>query len=96
MSSKGNGAPEIEANYLQAHTRCEQSGETEQLFPILGGLITARCLRRELAHAHTVREKYLSLAQQKNDPPLWLEVFMILGSILLWRRELNAGRVYFE
>ena len=96
LATKGNAAPEVEANYRQARTLCEQIGETEQLFPILGGLITVHCLRAELMRAHTLGERYLSLAQQKNDPALLLEGSMVLGSILLWRGDLNAARIYFE
>ncbi len=96
IATKGNAAPEVEANYLQARTLCEQIGDTEQLFPILGGLIGVHCLRAELTRARTLGEQYLSLAQQKNDPALLLEVSMILGSILLWRGDLSLGRTYLE
>jgi predicted ATPase len=96
LATKGNGAPEVEANYLQARALCEQIGETEQLFPILGVLMTVHCLRGELTRARTLAEQYLSLAQQTNDPAVLLEVCMILGSILLWRGDLNGGRTYLE
>ena len=96
LATKGNGDPEVEANYLHARALCEQIGETEQLFPILGGLITVHCLRAELTRAHTLGEQCLSLAQQKNDPALLLEGSMLLGSILLWRGDLRLARTYLE
>ncbi len=96
LATKGNGDPEVEANYLHARALCEQIGETEQLFPILGGLITVHCLRAELTRAHTLGEQYLLLARQKNDSASLLEVSMILGSILLWRGDLRLARTYLE
>ncbi len=96
LATKGNGDPEVEANYLQARALCEQIGETEQLFPVPGGLITVHCLRAELTRAYTLGEQCLSLAQQKNDSASLLEVSMILGSILLWRGDLSLGRTYLE
>ena len=96
LATKGNGDPEVEANYLHARALCEQIGETEQLFPILGGLITVHCLRAELTRAYTLGEQCLSLAQQKNDPALLLEGSMLLGSILLWRGDLRLARTYLE
>ena len=38
MTTKGFGAPDVEASYKRAQELCERVGETPQLFPVLWGL----------------------------------------------------------
>jgi len=67
--TKGLAAPEVEHAYTQAHTLCQQVGETPELIPVLHGLwryYNARCSM----HTRESSAKRAALGATCDDPAL--------------------------
>ena len=96
VATKGNAAPEVEANYGQAKVLCQQIDDSDSLFPVLGGLVGVHCLRAELQSAHELGQQLLQFAERKQDPAWLIEVHLVLGSILLWRGDPLSGKTHLE
>ena len=63
--AKGTAAPEVEYAYTQAHTLCQQVGETPELAPLLLGLWRFYLVRPQL---HTARELGKRCCAWRNAP----------------------------
>jgi predicted ATPase/class 3 adenylate cyclase len=85
VATKGYAAPEVEQTYARARSLCQRLGETPQLFPTLGGLVSFYVVRAELQIAQELGERCFALAQREQDPALLLQSFLMLGSILYYR-----------
>src|SRR5262249_9439100 len=62
IATKGYAAPEAEKAYTRARELCRQSGETAQLFPVLGGLWQFYLVRADYQRARESAEQLLTLA----------------------------------
>jgi class 3 adenylate cyclase/predicted ATPase len=68
--AQGLAAPEVEHAYTQAHTLCQQVGETPELVPVLFGLWRFYFVRAQLHTARELGETLLRLARHAHDPAL--------------------------
>ena len=80
VMAKGQGAPEVEHAYIQAHALCQQVGETPELVPVLYGLYRFYLGRLQLHTAREIGETLLRLAQRADDPALAVLAHYALGT----------------
>ena len=80
---KGYAAPEREHVYARAWELCQQAGETPQQFPALFGLCQVYIIGGQLQTAREVAGQLLRLTHYHSDPGLLLEVYRLLGFILV-------------
>jgi DNA-binding winged helix-turn-helix (wHTH) protein/tetratricopeptide (TPR) repeat protein len=95
-ATKGQASPEVERVYIRARALCEQVGEPQQLFLVLGGLLRVYNTRGAGQTARALGEQLLSLAQRLHDPDLLLEAHHILGLNLFHGGALAAARPHLE
>jgi predicted ATPase len=96
LMAKGHVAPEVEHAYTQAHTLCQQVGETPQLIPVLFGLWRFYVVRPQLHTARELGETLLRLAQHAHDPAPAVIAHYALGVTWLWLGALPAARMHLE
>jgi predicted ATPase len=94
--AKGQGAPEVEHAYSQAHALCQQVGETPELVPVLYGLSRFYVGRLQLHTAREIGETLLRLAQRADDPALAVIAHHSLGNTQLFLGALPAARLHLE
>ena len=96
VMAKGQGAPEVEHAYIQAHALCQQVGETPELVPVLYGLYRFYVGRLQLHTAREIGETLLRLAQRAEDPALAVIAHYALGTTWLFFGALPAARLHLE
>jgi predicted ATPase len=96
VMAKGQGAPEVEHAYIQAHALCQQVGETPELVPVLHGLHRFYVGRLQLYTAREIDETLLRLAQRAEDPALAVIAHYALGTTWLFFGALPAARLHLE
>src|SRR6185436_8400388 len=64
---KGYTASEVEKTANRARELCQQLGETPQLFPVLGRLVSFYIMRGDLRTARELAEQMMRLAQSVQD-----------------------------
>ena len=96
VMAKGQGAPEVEHAYIQAHALCQQVGETPELVPVLYGLHQFYVGRLQLHTAREIDETLLRLAQRAEDPALAVIAHYALGTTWLFFGALPAARLHLE
>ena len=96
VMAKGQGAPEVEHAYIQAHALCQQVGETPELVPVLYGLYRFYVGRLQLHTAREIGETLLRLAQRAEDPALAVIAHYALGATWLFLGALPAARLHLE
>ena len=96
VMAKGQGAPEVEHAYIQAHALCQQVGETPELVPVLYGLHRFYVGRLQLHTAREIDETLLRLAQRADDPALTVMAHNALGSTWHFLGALPAARLHLE
>jgi len=94
--TKGLAAPEVEHAYTQAHTLCQQVGETPELVPVLYGLWRYYNARGQLHTARELGETLLRLAQRADDPALTVVAHHALGCTWCSLGALPAARQHLE
>jgi predicted ATPase len=95
-TTKGLAAPEVAAAYHRAHALCQEVGETPQIFPVLGGLVSFYINRGELQTARELGEQMLRLAQRGHDPARLADAHIQLGNALFSLGEFGAARPHLE
>ena len=96
LMTKGHAAPEVEHAYTQAHTLCQQVGETPELFPVLFGMWRYYIGQSQLRTAHELGVTLLRLAQSTDDPALAVVAHYALGFTWLCLGALSAARPHLE
>jgi predicted ATPase len=86
-ATQGNAASDVERAYTRARERCQQLGDTPQLFPVLRGLMTYYQNRGDLQTTFQLGEQLLRLAQAQPDPAPLLLAHHQLGQVLFFRGE---------
>jgi class 3 adenylate cyclase/tetratricopeptide (TPR) repeat protein len=94
--AKGNASPEYEHVYVQAHTLCQQLGDTPQLFSVLTGLWQLYNARGEFQTARQYCEQALALAQRLQDPARLMEAHYSLGVVLHNLGEVTSAYAHYE
>jgi TOMM system kinase/cyclase fusion protein len=83
-ATRGWGAPEVKQVYSRARELCQEVGETSQLARVLFGLWTNYEYGGELPTSQEAAEELLHLAQNVQDPALFLQAHRALGGTLFW------------
>ncbi len=96
MTTKGFGAPDVEASYKRAQELCERVGETPQLFPVLWGLWLINHSRGRYQTALELGEQLLGVAEREQDPSLLLQAHHALWPILFTIGELAAAENHLQ
>jgi predicted ATPase len=96
VMAKGQGAPEVEHAYSQAHALCQQVGEPPELVQVLFGLRRFYTGRLQLHTAREIDETLLRLAQRADDPALTVMAHSSLGNTQLFLGALPAARLHLE
>jgi predicted ATPase/class 3 adenylate cyclase len=96
LTTKGQGAPEVEHAYSQARALCQQVGETPQLFQALWGLWYFYLVRAEFQTAHELGEQLLNLAQRVQAQALLLLAHRVLGQTLSFLGQFSTAQVHLD
>ena len=96
QSTKGYGAPEVEATYARARELCQKIGDTGQLFPILYGLFRAYMLQAQYTTAEELGEQLLGLAEKSQTPGVVVAANRALGSTLFYQGEYCRALPHLE
>jgi len=96
MSSKGYGAPEVEAVFGRARQLCHDLGEAAQPFPVLRGLWAFAIVRGRLSEARVLADQLLDIARRAGDNAYLLEAYYALGCTLFYLGEPRASRDWSE
>jgi class 3 adenylate cyclase/predicted ATPase len=91
MNTKAFEAPDVERVHARARALCQQVGDTQQLFSALWGLFYLHQVGAQLQRAREVGEELLGVAQQLQDPELFVVAHRALGNASFWRGELGLA-----
>ncbi|MBI4563061.1 MAG: AAA family ATPase [Candidatus Rokubacteria bacterium] len=92
----GYAAPDVENAYARARELCGQMGKAPQLFPAMYGLFQFSLVRGELQTASALAEQLLRLAQNAQDPELFLGGHLASGIASVWSGNLGPAREHLE
>jgi predicted ATPase len=96
MATKGQASEEVKETYTQAHSLCQQLGETSRLFVVLWGLLSFHVVRAELQSAWDVGMQLLDLAQHQCDPAYLLVAHWALGQTAMFLGDFIPARDHLE
>jgi class 3 adenylate cyclase/predicted ATPase len=96
IATKGFAALDVEQTYRQAHTLCQQLGDTPQLFRVLNGLWVYSLVRGEIQIAEDLAEQLFTLAQHQRDPVLLTVANVEVGETRFWHGALLQARAPLE
>jgi predicted ATPase len=91
LALKGHGAAEVEQTYGQARALCQRVGETSQLVSALLELFAFYLARPELQTARELGEQLFTLAQNVQDPGLFVVAHRMLGTTLFYLGEVSSA-----
>jgi predicted ATPase len=84
ITTQGYASPEVGRVYTQARLLCEVGGESDaSTLKVLSGSYLFHVVRAELASAHEIASRYLSLARRGQDPQLSAAGQFLLGGVLV-------------
>jgi predicted ATPase/DNA-binding winged helix-turn-helix (wHTH) protein len=92
--TKGYGAPDLGRICARARELCEQIGDTQQIFPVLRGLMLYYLERGHLQTTSQLGEQLLSLAQAQNDPAFLMLAHYMLGMSFFFQGELTSAHAH--
>lgn len=94
---KGSGAPEVERTFVRARELCQQVGESSQLVQVLWGLCVFYVIRGKLrGTGYDMAKQCLQVAQSQQESNLLIGGHMAVGTVALYRGELNLAQTHFE
>ena len=96
LITKGYMSSDVEQAFNRALELIEQQDEFPQLFPVLRGLSRYYSYRGEFEKAIRVGEQILSLADQLDDPDLFVVGHLVLGTNITFYQGLQAGLEHLE
>ena len=96
LVTKGQGAPELGPILTRAAALCQQVGESQQRFAVLGGLCVFHTTRVEHQAAQAVAEQLLDLAQRQLDPAHLMRAHCRLGQTLFNLGAFTPARPHLE
>jgi predicted ATPase len=95
-ASKGHAVVETERVYARARDLCQQTGNTQLLFPVLFGLWRFYNARMEYQISRELGDQCLSQAQLAQDPEQLLGAYWMLGTTLCQTGELALASTHLE
>jgi tetratricopeptide (TPR) repeat protein len=95
-STKGFGAPDVEATYKRALELCRSLGEPPQLFPVIEGLHSFYTMRGELPVGYSLAQQMHRIAEGVGDRALRCEAHHAMGNVELRLGKLRSSRTHLE
>ena len=93
--TQGHAAPEVGAAYARAHVLCQRLGNPQSAFPALVGLWRFYNTVADLPLARQLGDELLSLAERRDDAPLYVMAHYTVGTSNLFMGELrNAPAIW--
>jgi predicted ATPase/DNA-binding winged helix-turn-helix (wHTH) protein len=92
--TQGYAAPDLGRICARARELCEQIGDTQQIFPVLRGLMLYYLERGYLQTTSQLGEQLLSLAQAQNDPAFLMLAHYMLGMSFFFQGELPSAHAH--
>jgi predicted ATPase len=96
MHTRGFEDPEVIRAYARARELCQQVGNPRQLFQVLWGLRYLHQARGQSQRAREVGEELLGLAQQLQDPVLFVEAHRAQGNVAFWQGEFVLAHAHVQ
>ncbi len=93
---KGFAAPEVREVLNRARELCELLGASEQLFPVMRGLMSFYTVQADYKVAIAMGEELGAVLSRESDPGHQLELAWVLGSAHLFRGEVSRSLPLFE
>jgi class 3 adenylate cyclase/predicted ATPase len=91
---KGFAATEVEQAYERAYRRCQQLGDTPQLFPVLVGLCVFYTVSAEYRKGQKLAEQVLTLAERSTDPQRLSVAHYVAGAAAFFRGEFQRTQTH--
>lgn len=89
-------APEAGAAFNRARKLCERMGDDPRFFSALSGVWPYHALQAEYEAAQRLGEQMLQLAEQSQNPVLFIRVFMCRAFVHYYQGELVSAHQYGE
>jgi predicted ATPase/class 3 adenylate cyclase len=96
LVTKGYMSEEVEQAYNRARNLIEELGEVPQLFPILRGLSRYYTYRSEFDKALESGKHILALADELQDPEIYVVGHLVLGTGYAFSDSLSRGMEHLE
>lgn len=96
IAVRGYAAPEVGPVFQRARELCEKIGEPQQQFAVIFGNFAWRVVRGEMGLSMTLAREAMSLAEQLDDPGVWMEALFLLGVTLFYRGDFVGAREQYE
>jgi predicted ATPase/class 3 adenylate cyclase len=96
LVTKGYVSEEVEQAYNRARHLIEELGEVPQLFPILRGLARYYTYRAEFDKALETGKQILALAEELQDPDIYVVGHLVLGTGYAFSDSLSGGMEHLE
>jgi predicted ATPase len=95
-ATQGYGASEVEMAYSRARELCLQSGDTNQIFPVLWGLFRFYLIRSDFGAARELAAHFLQLAEKGEDLAPVVEAHLAAGCAFVNLGEFPLAREHFD
>ena len=96
MSTKGLGAPDVEAVYSRAWEICQGECDKPELFPALWGLWSFYLARADWPRTRDLGNRFLALAEREQDEDLLMEAHRGLGATFMHLGQFGAALDHAE
>ena len=92
IAVRGYAAPEVGPIFNRARKICDAMGEPQQQFAMLFGNFAWRVVRGEMDLSLSLAGEALQLAEQMDDPGMWIEALFLRGVTLFYRGDFEEAR----
>jgi predicted ATPase len=96
MSTKGLGAPDVEAAYSRAWEICQGECDKPELFPVLWGLWSFYLARADWPRTRDLGNRFLTLAEEEQDEDLLMEAHRGLAATFMHLGQFGAALDHAE
>jgi adenylate cyclase len=96
IAVRGYAAPEVGPVFQRARELCDKIGEPQQQFLVVFGNFAWRIVRVEMDLALTLAQEAHVLAEQLDDPGVWMEALFLMGVVLFYRGDFVGARRQYE
>jgi predicted ATPase len=96
IAVRGYAAPEVGPVFQRARELCDKIGEPQQQFLVVFGNFAWRIVRGEMDLALGLAQEAFALAEQLDDPGIWMEALFLMGVVLFYRGDFAGARQQYE
>ena len=96
IAVRGYAAPQVGPVFQRARELCDKIGDPQQQFLVLFGNFAWRIVRGEMDLALSLAHEALTLAEQLDDPGVWMEALFLKGVVLFYRGDFIGARQQYE